>query len=91
MLLGTCISITDAVEVVHLLSKEGYSDKFRTLLECEALLNDATGIIFYMLFAKMSNEHHPLQITIFGVIIHFLKHSGIGFLIGYFFSALCKI
>jgi len=51
MLLGTCMSITDAVEVVHILAKEGYSDKFITLLECEALLNDATGIIFYLLFS----------------------------------------
>jgi len=57
MLLGTLVSITDAVEVVHVLEKMGLSDKFKTLCELESLLNDGTGIIFYLLFSSLAQKH----------------------------------
>jgi len=38
----------------------------------------------------MSNEHNPLHLSFFYVVFHFVKQTGLGFLIGYFFSAICK-
>jgi len=37
------------------------SDKFRTLCELESLLNDGTGIIFFILFSDLSSEKNPAE------------------------------
>ena len=54
MTIGTLISISDPVDIVHMLKAEGAKIKFTTMFELESSLNDATGIIFYMLFSSMS-------------------------------------
>ena len=59
LLLGTIVSITDACEVVEVIEKLGLSHKFKTLCELEALLNDGTGIIFFILFSDMADLTHP--------------------------------
>ena len=47
---GALISATDPVAVVALLEELKTSKKFSTLVDSESMLNDGTGILFFMLF-----------------------------------------
>lgn len=47
---GALISATDPVAVVALLSELKTSKRFSTLVDAESMLNDGTGIVFFMLF-----------------------------------------
>ncbi len=49
--LGILVSITDPVETINRLNQKRASHKFITLIELEALTNDATGIIFFNFFS----------------------------------------
>ena len=48
LMFGAVISATDPVAVVALLKDLGASKKLATLIEGESLLNDGTGIVFFM-------------------------------------------
>jgi len=49
--IGTLIAITDEAEIVHHLKHIGAKIKFVTILEMESLINDGTGIIFFIMFS----------------------------------------
>lgn len=48
--MGSVMSATDPIAVLALLKEMGASVKFNTLIEGEALLNDGTAMVFYLLF-----------------------------------------
>ena len=77
------MSITDAGEVVQVIEKMGLSDKFRTLCELEALLNDGTGIIFFILFSDMAKINDPAEFSLHEISKLFINQAGIGILLGF--------
>lgn len=50
MMMGSILSTTDPVAVVALLKELGASVRLNTLIEGESLLNDGTGMVFYLMF-----------------------------------------
>ncbi len=50
LMFGALISATDPVAVVALLNELKTSKRFSTLVDAESMLNDGTGIVFFMLF-----------------------------------------
>ncbi len=50
LMFGSVISATDPVAVVSLLKGLGASKKLGTLIEGESMLNDGTGIVFFLVF-----------------------------------------
>ncbi|MCQ2239318.1 MAG: sodium:proton antiporter [Bacteroidaceae bacterium] len=50
LMFGGLISATDPVAVVALLQELGTSKKFSTLVDGESLLNDASGLVCFMMF-----------------------------------------
>ncbi len=50
LMFGALISATDPVAVVALLQELKTSRRFSTLVDSESMLNDGTGILFFMLF-----------------------------------------
>ncbi len=72
---GALISATDPVAVVALLSELKTSKRFSTLVDSESMLNDGTGIVFFMLFfGSFIKEGLPFNpfvnflITVFGAV-----------------------
>ena len=72
---GALISATDPVAVVALLSELKTSKRFSTLVDSESMLNDGTGIVFFMLFfGPFIKEGLPFNpfvnflITVFGAV-----------------------
>ena len=52
--LGSVLCATDPVAVVALLKELGASVKFNTLIEGEALLNDGTAMVFFLMFSGLA-------------------------------------
>lgn len=50
LMFGALISATDPVAVVALLKELRTNKRFSTLVDAESMLNDGTGIVFFMLF-----------------------------------------
>ena len=72
---GALISATDPVAVVALLSELKTSKRFSTLVDSESMLNDGTGIVFFMMFfGSFIKEGLPFNpfvnflITVFGAV-----------------------
>ncbi len=72
---GALISATDPVAVVALLSELKTSKRFSTLVDSESMLNDGTGIVFFMMFfGSFIQEGLPFNpfinflITVFGAV-----------------------
>ncbi len=75
LMFGALISATDPVAVVALLEELKTSRKFSTLVDSESMLNDGTGILFFMLFfghfTKGGLPYNPVVnfiIIIFGAV-----------------------
>ena len=75
LMFGALISATDPVAVVALLEELKTSKKFSTLVDSESMLNDGTGILFFMLFfghfTKAGLPFNPVVnfiIIIFGAV-----------------------
>ena len=75
LMFGALISATDPVAVVALLEELKTSKKFSTLVDSESMLNDGTGILFFMLFfghfSKAGLPFNPVVnfiIIIFGAV-----------------------
>lgn len=76
LMFGALISATDPVAVVALLNELKTSKRFSTLVDAESLLNDGTGIVFFMLFfgtfTVAGLQHGPIAnffITVIGAIV----------------------
>ncbi len=76
LMFGALISATDPVAVVALLNELKTNKRFSTLVDAESMLNDGTGIVFFMLFfttfTSSAVEHGPIVsfiITVIGSII----------------------
>ncbi|MGL5958873.1 MAG: cation:proton antiporter [Phocaeicola sp.] len=75
-LFGALISATDPVAVVALLHELKTDKRFTTLVDAESMLNDGTGIVFFMLFfsgfTAAGLHYGPVlnfTLTVFGAII----------------------
>lgn len=72
LMFGALISATDPVAVVALLHELKTSRKFSTLVDSESMLNDGTGILFFMLFfGHFSNSGLPFSPIVSFIIIIF--------------------
>ena len=69
---GSICSATDTVAVLALLKELGTPNYFRMLFEGENLLNDATAMVFYIVF---SNMFKAKGMTAFGAVLQFLQLS----------------
>jgi NhaP-type Na+/H+ or K+/H+ antiporter len=76
---SSIICATDTVAVLALLKELGAPKYFSMMFEGENLLNDATAMVFYMIF---SNLYKAQGMTAFGAILQFLRLSVGGFLLG---------
>ncbi len=86
LMFGALISATDPVAVVALLGELSVSKRFSTLIDGESMLNDGTGIVFFMLFyapftaTVTTSAHSPF--------LSFLVVVAGGLVIGYLFARL---
>lgn len=78
LMLGAVISATDPVAVVAILKEVGASKKLSSLIDGESLLNDGTGIVFFMMFFL------PLTgvISDNNAVVEFLRVSAGGVMVG---------
>ena len=76
---GAIACATDTVAVLALLKELGTPKYFSCLFEGENLLNDATAMVFYMIF---SNLFKAKGITAMGAIVQFLRLSVGGLVLG---------
>lgn len=76
---SSIICATDTVAVLSLLKELGAPKYFSMMFEGENLLNDATAMVFYMIF---SNLYKAQGMTAWGAILQFLRLSVGGFLLG---------
>lgn len=74
-LFGALISATDPVAVVALLHELKTDKRFSTLVDAESMLNDGTGIVFFMLFfsgfTAAGLHYGPIPnflLTVFGAV-----------------------
>lgn len=54
MLIGSILAATDPVAVVGLLKEVGASKNLSTIIAGEAMLNDGTAVVFYLLFLDLA-------------------------------------
>ena len=80
LLFGALIAATDPVSVLALLKKVNAPDRLRTILEAESLFNDGTGVVLFMVFLDMIQNHEPFCFT--HVFFQFLIVTGGGVLVG---------
>lgn len=85
LMFGALISATDPVAVVALLKELGASKKISTLIDGEAILNDGTGIVLFMVFflpitGAMSDS---------SAVANFLYVSVGGAIVGFLVAAIC--
>ncbi len=66
---GTLASMTDPIEVIEKLEKVHAPHTFITTIEMESLLNDATGILMFFTFMKMSMHEPPIEVDIYYVCV----------------------
>lgn len=76
---SSIICATDTVAVLALLKELGAPKYFSMMFEGENLLNDATAMVFYMIF---SNLYKAQGMTAWGAVVQFLRLSVGGFLLG---------
>lgn len=76
---SSIVCATDTVAVLALLKELGTPKYFSMLFEGENLLNDATAMVFYMIF---SNLYKAKGITALGAVVQFLRLSIGGFVLG---------
>ena len=55
MCIGSLLALTDPIALLETIEEMGANHHFIALIELEALLNDATGILLFLLFKKMSS------------------------------------
>lgn len=77
---SSIVCATDTVAVLALLKELGTPKYFSMLFEGENLLNDATAMVFYMIF---SNMYKAKGITAVGAVLQFLRLSLGGVVLGF--------
>lgn len=77
---SSIVCATDTVAVLALLKELGTPKYFSMLFEGENLLNDATAMVFYMIFSDM---YKAKGITAFGAVLQFLRLSLGGVVLGF--------
>ena len=81
-LMGSILSCTDTAAVVALLKEVGAPQKFRSLIEGESLINDATCMILIIISVNIIKGTSS---GFFAILINFLSLSIGGMLIGVFY------
>lgn len=86
---GAVLSPTDAVSVAQLGEQVDLTERQRSILQSESLLNDPVSIVGFQtaLLAVASGEFSPVDFT-GGVLFNFVMGSLIGALIGWLFDKL---
>lgn len=79
LMFGGLISATDPIAVVALLKELGTSKRFSTLVDGEALLNDGTGIVCFMLFYSQFNGEGAIDRPVIFFVWVCLASCVIGF------------
>lgn len=74
---GAILSATDPVAVVALLREVGAPEKLSTIVEAEALLNDGSGFVLYLLFEELLTNEISTVAESFGLFFQ-LSLGGIG-------------
>lgn len=77
---SSIVCATDTVAVLALLKELGTPKYFSCLFEGENLVNDATAMVFYMIF---SNLYKAKGMTTFGAVLQFLQLSLGGVALGF--------
>jgi len=80
LLFGALISPTDPVSVLAIMKKVNSPERLRTILEAESLFNDGTGVVLFIVFLSMIQNHQPLNLG--RALFQFLTVTGGGILIG---------
>lgn len=80
--MGSILSCTDTAAVVALLKEVGAPQKFRSLIEGESLINDASCMILIMISVNIIKGNSN---GIFEIVANFLSLSLGGIVIGVLF------
>ncbi len=85
LMFGALISATDPVAVLAILNEVGVSKRFSTLVDSEAMLNDGTGIVLFILYFNLSKN---IQLAN-SPLIQFLIVVAGGVILGYIIARIC--
>ena len=88
-ILGILVSITDPVEVIAKLNQKRASHKFITMIELEALTNDATGIMFFNFFSALALVDHPPSLNFKFFMMNTVVAALGGIALGWIFRYIC--
>ena len=83
------VSITDPVEVIAKLNQKRASHKFITMIELEALTNDATGIMFFNFFSALALVEHPPSLNFKFFMMNTVVAALGGIALGWIFRYIC--
>ncbi len=89
LMFGALISATDPVAVVAILQEMGIDKKFSTLIDSEAMLNDGTGIVMFMMFFTAAAGAASVAGVAMNPIFRFIIVTAGGVIIGYCIAQLC--
>ena len=85
---SSIITATDTIAVLSLLKELGTPKYFSMMFEGENLLNDATAMVFMMVFSSL---YKAQGMTAFGAVLQFLRLSIGGLLLGGFIFLLTML
>lgn len=85
LMFGALISATDPVAVLAIFKEVGVSKRFSTLVDSEAMLNDGTGIVLFILYFNLSKNIELAN----SPLIQFMLVVAGGVVLGYLIARIC--
>jgi monovalent cation:H+ antiporter, CPA1 family len=79
MVFGALIAATDPIAVIAIFKELGGPRRLSVIMEGESLLNDGTGIVFFILSMSLATG---TEVSILGLTSDFVSIVGVGLLIG---------
>ena len=85
LMFGALISATDPVAVLAIFKEVGVSKRFSTLVDSEAMLNDGTGIVLFILYFNLSKNIELAN----SPLVQFMLVVAGGVVLGYLIARIC--
>lgn len=81
LIFGALISPTDPIAVLGILKRINAPKALEVRIAGEALFNDGMGIVLFLIFTSLANEHNA-DLELSSVFTYLLQHGGGGLVVG---------